>query len=133
MSELTSKHIYLASHKKGQSFDDSFAEFVSRATRLTQKKVTEHELIDFQDELGQINSEAVGWLYFTRRERDKAEGEAYQKYPRGKHNSPEQDALSRRDSSTSTRNHKLVKEIMGAVELRKQTIRQKIEDRKMER
>ncbi len=133
MSELTSKSIFLASHQKGQSFDDSLAEFISKATWLTQKKITEAELLDFQQELGEVYSEAVGWLYFTRRERDKALGAAFMEYPKKLFNSEEQIALSRAKASAQIRVHELIKEMMEAIKFRKQVNGQKLEDRKMER
>lgn len=133
MSELTSKNIFLSSHSKGQNFDESLAKFVTKATKLTQQKVTEDELLDFQQELGEVYSEAVGWLYFTRRERDKALGTAFMEYPKKLFNSEEQIALARAKASSQIRIHELVKELMEAIKFRKQVNGQKLEDRKMER
>ncbi len=116
--ELTSKTIYLRSHKSGQKFAESFANFISESSELVQRKVSEDSLLEYHQALGAALGESVGFLYFTRRERDKALGNAFLKYPKKIHNSEEQNALCRQEASGAIRSHELTKELMDALKVR---------------
>lgn len=131
--ELTSKQIYLRSHKKGQQFAESFANFISDTTRLIQNKVSENELEDFSQELAQALGECVSWTYFTRRHRDEALGKAFEDRPKAGRNSEEQIATARAASSNQIRNHELIKEIADAIKERLRVNRQHLELKARER
>lgn len=133
MSELTSKNVYLSSHKKGMDFDASLAEFINKTSRLVQTKCSEDELVEFLNDLGAAKGEAASFLYFTRRERDKALGNAYLKYPKKIHNSEEQNALARQASSAEIRQHELIKELIEAINTRIGICRQQLQMRQLER
>lgn len=131
--ELTSKSIYLRSHEQGQTYDESFAKFIRKTSELVQRKVDETELSDYNQELGAALGESVGFLYFTRKHRDKELGEAFECYPRKTVNSEEQVALSRMKASAAIRNHEITKELIDALKHRIRITTQHIQMKAMER
>lgn len=133
MSELTSKDVFLTSHKRGQKFEESIATFVRKATEMLQQKVSEEGLIEFSHDLGALYGEGISFLYFSRKHRDEALAKAYEAHPRKTMNSEEQTAVCRAEAGPQVRLHEAIKEILEATKVRLSVCRQHLQMKQMER
>jgi hypothetical protein len=129
LEELGSNTVYLSHHKRGQSFSDTLAAFIKHVTRLTQETVDEEGLSEYRTRLGVANAEAKALLYFTRKFRDKALAEGFEKYPKGSYNSEASIALARQYASLAIRVHEAVKDQIEAIRVRLNDIRDKSQER----
>lgn len=133
MNDLGTGTIFLASHKKGQTFEQSISEFIREATKTVQQRITEDELVEYSQTLAALYGQGVSYLYFTRKHRDEALGQAFLLYPKKQFNSEESIALSRAKASTEIRLHTLCKEILESIKVRLAVCRQQLQMRQLER
>lgn len=131
--ELKPKNLHCNERKSGMTWVQCVTQYIENTTALLQRKCSEDELLDMQEELAIAYGSGISYLYGTRKYRDEALGKAYQEFPKGKVLSEEQIARARAKASSEVRLHALIKDLLEAIKFRKQVNTQKIEDRKMER